>query len=236
MQEDFFSSLGYTPPLGASAATSAATSAGAANFGSGGGGGVGFSSAISPIPPPATGSAGGASTGARSHAAAYKDRSRSPRWGGVGSGGGSGSGRRITSSISPRARSPLRRRDLDSTTDGGRDKQDEARGSSYHRVGTKPSGGRSGVRGRTGGVGFRNDEAVAAAAAAATIDGASYAFPVTASSPRAEGSGTRGRAGGGMYSSAASSPRVPGRTWRSLSPSPRAAVTSWPIGAVGSAR
>lgn len=241
MQEDFFSSFGYTPPLGASAATSAATSGGAANFGSGGGG---FSSAVSSIPPLATGSAGGASTSASLHASALPDRSRSPRWGGVGS--GDGSGRRIpASSVSPRARSPLRRRDLDGTADG--EKGDEARGSGHHRrVGTKPSRGRSGARGRSGGVGFRKDEAVpaAAAAAATTIDGASYAFPVTAPSPRAEG-GARGRAGEfvSSWATSSSSPRMPGRTWRSLSPSPRTAVaaaaaaaTGWPIGAVGSAR
>ena len=140
----------------------------------------------------------------------------------------------MTASVSPRAGSPLHRRDLDETIVGC-EKVDEARGSSsYHRVGTRPSGGRSGVRGRAGGVGFGNNEA-----AAATADGASYAFPVTVSSPpRAEGGGTRGR-GGEFVVSVASSPRaMPGRTWRSLSPSPRTAATpGWPSGgAVSSAR
>lgn len=227
VQEDFFSSFGYTPPLGASAATSAATSGGVANFGGSGGGGGGFSSAVSSIPPLATGSAGGASTSTSLHTSAFKDRSRSPRW------GGEGSDRTVAASVSPRARPPLRRRDLDGPV--GRERGDEAPGSVYHRVGTKPGGGRSGTKGRTGAVGFRKQKA---AAAAATVDGASYAFPVTASSPRAEGGGTRGDGGELVFSSAGSSPRAPGRTWRSLSPSPRAAVAGagWPTGAVGSAR
>lgn len=238
VQEDFFSSFGYATPLGASAATSAAINGGTTAPDLGGGIGVGsvdgFSSALSSIPPLA-GGGGGGGDGSHGYVGGNTfDRSRSPRWGGrrAGSGGGSG---RVATSISPRARPPLLRRDLDETAEEEEDKAEARSSGSYHRVGTKISRGRSGGR-------DRQDEE--AAAAAATVDGASYAFPMAASSsPPREGGGAVGRGGGErlFYSSSAGpAPRMR-RIWKSLSPSPRnaaAAKGGWSVagGAIGSAR
>ncbi|CAM9168593.1 unnamed protein product, partial [Ectocarpus fasciculatus] len=240
VQEDFFSSFGYATPLGASAATSAAINGGTTAPDLGGGIGVGsvdgFSSALSSIPPLAGGGGGGGG-GSHGHVGGNNfDRSRSPRWGGrrAGSGGGSG---RVATSISPRARPPLLRRDLDETAEEEEEDKVRARSSgSYHCVGTKTSRGRSGGR-------DRRDQA-AAAAAAATVDGTSYAFPMEASSssPREGSGGVVGRGGERVFysSSAGPAPRMR-RSWKSLSPSPRTAAAAkggWPVaaGAVGSAR
>lgn len=109
VQEDFFSSFGYTPPLGASAATSARSAPGSSSAAAALGFGTIGSSAISatrPRPPPNAATASSYNS---------TDGGRSPRWGGS----SFRDGDRGRSPLRRRDRSPLRRRDLVGVGEGG---------------------------------------------------------------------------------------------------------------------